>query len=140
MASRCPRPMRNTSVPPHRARAEKSSGRPSGVSAVWPVMTWKLRLKPLCVTGMPAPGGDSHGRGDTRDLLTGDPRPVQGQQLLPAPAKDEGVAPLQPDHRLSLLGQGNEGGGDVPLGGGVLPAPLAQIAPLRLQRSQVQQS
>ena len=27
-----------TSVPPHRARAEKSSGRPSGVSAVWPVM------------------------------------------------------------------------------------------------------
>ncbi len=55
MASRFPRPMRITSVPPQRAASSRSAGRPS--AAVWPVTMWTLRLICRWVTGMPAAPG-----------------------------------------------------------------------------------
>ena len=86
MTSRCPRPMRNTSVPPHRARAAKFSGRPSGVWAVWPVMTWKLRLKPRWVTGMPAPAG----------MATAEVIPGTSSQGTPARFRASSSSPPRP--------------------------------------------
>ena len=47
----------------------------------------------------------------------GTPRLLERLDLLPAPAKYKGVAPLQTDHRVPLLGQGDEQTGRSPPGG-----------------------
>ena len=57
ICSRLFSPIKNTSVPCSAASASRDSGSVSPVCAVWPVMTWKLRLAPRCVTGMPAAAG-----------------------------------------------------------------------------------
>ena len=50
-------------------------------------------------------GGNGNGGGDAGYHLEGDARRLEGQSLLAASAKDEGIAPLESGHPQALTGQ-----------------------------------
>jgi len=68
-------------------------------------------------------GGYGHGGGDAGNHLEGDPRGSQNLRLFASPAEDEGVAPLQAGHHISLPRFRHEEAVDLFLGEGVV-APL----------------
>ena len=77
----------------------------------------------------PPVGRRRNSGGHAGDLLEVQPRPGQGLQLLAAPAKDEGVSPLQPHHAVSRLGLLQQNLVDLRLGHRVAPGLLAHVDP-----------
>ena len=77
--------------------------------------------------GNAAAGRHRQSRADPGNHLIGDSGLLQGQGLLAAPAKEEGVASLQPRHRAVPQGLLNQQAVDFLLRHGVMPCPLAHV-------------
>ena len=72
-------------------------------------------------------GGYGQGGGNPRHHLEGDARRFQQLQLFPAPAKEEGIAALEPHHPLVLLGLAQKNPVDLLLGHQMVAGFLAHV-------------
>ena len=98
MAARFVMPMRITSVPPTRAKASQSCSPVPSDPPTRPVTTVTDAATPRWVTGMPAAAGTP--KADVTPGTTSQATPASRQRLhlFAAPAEEEGVAALEPDH------------------------------------------
>lgn len=84
-------------------------------------------------------GGNGDGGGNTRHHLEGDACCLESQRLLTAPAKDKGVASLEPGHPQALFGQFHQSLRNLLLGSGMTAQPLAHVDAPGLGRSSLKQ-